>query len=60
MSRKIFKTVTKLAGGVVGGILGKALFGGGKKSATAPETPNFMPTPDVKALKRARLRWIIG
>lgn len=56
MSRKIFKTVTKLAGGVVGGILGKALFGGGKKSAAAPETPNVMPTPDDEAVKRARRR----
>lgn len=59
MSRKIFKTVTKLAGGVVGGILGKALFGGGKKSAAAPETPNVMPTPDDEAVKRARRRSIV-
>lgn len=58
MSRKIFKTVTKLAGGVVGGILGKALFGGGKKTA-APETPNVMPTPDDEAVKRARRRSIV-
>lgn len=59
MSKKIFKTVTKLAGGVVGGILGKALFGGSKKSAAAPETPNVMPTPDDEAVKRARRRSII-
>ncbi len=59
MSRKIFKTVTKLAGGVVGGILGKALFGGGKKSAAASETPSVMPTPDDEAVKRARRRSIV-
>ena len=59
MSKKIFKTVTKLAGGVVGGILGKALFGGGKKKAATPETPNVMPTPDDEAVKRARRRSVI-
>lgn len=36
MAKKIFKGVKHLARGVVGSIIGKKLFGGGKKKTAAP------------------------
>lgn len=55
MAKKILKGVGKLAGGVVGSVIGGKLLGGKKKKSAAPTGgPIVMPLPDDEAVKRAR------
>lgn len=57
MAKKIFKGIGKLALGVVGGVIGKKLVGGKKKSATPVAEP-VMPFADDEAARMARKKSI--
>ena len=64
MAKKIIKGVGKIAKGVLGGsllggVVGKALFGKKKAGSAAADTgPTTMPLPDDEKIKAARKRAI--